>query len=160
MLILFQTEPLRDAGCVTNDDCSPMDNCQNRVCVNPCTNGNPCDRTAECRIENHRAICTCPPGYVGDPFIRCFLESPAPKPECTYDHECPASKACINQACRDPCAERNPCSQHAECRTIQHHPTCHCPAGWAGDPQVQCYKRKLFILIYVHFWNLFRKKSL
>lgn len=53
---LFQTEPLKDAGCVTNDDCSPMENCQNRVCVNPCTNGNPCDRTAECRIENHRAI--------------------------------------------------------------------------------------------------------
>lgn len=119
-----------------------MENCQNRICVNPCTNGNPCDRTAECRIENHRAVCKCPPNYVGDPFVRCFLEPPAPKPECTYDHDCPASKACLNQACRDPCAERNPCSQNAECRTIQHHPTCHCPQGWAGDPQNQCYKRK------------------
>lgn len=141
----MHVEPLKDAGCTSNDDCSPSENCQNRNCVNPCANGNPCDKTAECRVENHRAICTCPTGYTGDPFVNCFVERDEPRPQCTTDSDCSNSKACINQACRDPCAERNPCSLNAECRTIQHHPTCYCPSGWAGDPQVQCYKRK-----YIH----------
>lgn len=138
------TEPLKDAGCVSNSDCSPLESCQNRNCVNPCTNGNPCSRTAECRADNHRAVCTCPVGYIGDPFVNCYVEPIVQKPECQSDNQCPTSKACINQLCRDPCADRNPCIQNAECRTIQHHPTCVCPVGWAGDPQIQCYKRKYF----------------
>lgn len=135
-------EPLKDAGCTKNDDCGPSETCQNRNCVNPCANGNPCDRSAECRVENHRAVCSCPPGYIGDPFVNCFIEPIVQKPECVSDSECASTLACINQACQNPCAQRNPCTDHAECHVVQHHPRCTCPSGWAGDPQVRCYKRK------------------
>lgn len=142
MIDMFFLEPQKDAGCQTNDQCSPSESCRNHLCVNPCTNGSPCDQTAECKVQNHLAICSCPPGYVGDPFRHCFIEPVAPKPECVSDSECSPTTACINQRCQNPCADRNPCSGHAECRVAQHHPTCYCPPGWAGDPQVQCYKRK------------------
>lgn len=139
---------MKDAGCVSNDDCGLSENCQNHNCVNPCVNGNPCDKTAECHIQNHRAVCTCPEGYIGDPFKNCYLKPVDQKPECVSDSECPTSKACINQICQNPCEQRNPCIENAECRVIQHHPTCHCITGYAGDPQIQCYKRKLTKLFF------------
>lgn len=141
-LLYHFSEPLKDAGCVSNDQCSPLEACQNRVCVNPCASGSPCAQSAECKVQNHLAVCSCPPGYVGDPFRHCFIESIVPKPECVSDSECSPSTACINQRCQNPCAERNPCTANAECRVTQHHPTCYCPPEWAGDPQLQCYKRK------------------
>lgn len=61
---------------------------------------------------------------------------------CTHDSECTPTTACINQRCQDPCAEANPCAGNAECRVQNSRPICFCPAGWGGDPQVQCYKRK------------------
>lgn len=140
-------EPLKDAGCTTNDECSSSETCQNRVCINPCTNGNPCDRSAECRVENHRAVCSCPPNHVGDPFVKCYLEPVANRPECSSNTECAATLACINQLCVNPCADRNLCTENAECHVVQHHPRCTCPAGWAGDPQTRCYKRKLHAIL-------------
>lgn len=77
---------------------------------------------------------------VGDPFVNCFKEPTTPSPECRTDLECSSHQACINEKCRNPCAERNPCAQNAECRVSQHRPLCYCPIGWGGDPQVQCYK--------------------
>lgn len=112
------------------------------MCINPCTSGNPCDRTAECRVENRRAVCACPVGYIGDAFVNCYLPTVVEKPECVSDSECSPTKACINQICQNPCELRNPCSEHAECHVTQHHPICTCPNGWAGDPQIRCYKRK------------------
>lgn len=62
-------------------------------------------------------------------------------PECRINTECPSDKACINQLCQDPCFS-NRCGLNAECITINHHPSCHCQHGLAGDPQAQCFKRK------------------
>lgn len=112
------------------------------MCVNPCKNGNPCARNAECQAQNHRAVCICPAGLIGDPFTNCFAEDIVVKPECTSDSECSSTTSCINQRCHNPCAERNPCAGNAECRVSQHRPLCYCPLGWGGDPQTQCYKRK------------------
>jgi len=63
-------------------------------------------------------------------------------PECRTNIECPSDKACINQLCQDPCSS-NRCGLNAECITVNHHPSCHCQHGLAGDPQVQCFRRKL-----------------
>lgn len=145
--------------------------CLNRQCINPCT-VNPCASNAECHIENHRRTCQCPPAYAGDPFINCyegiilypfllislpnkqlnvfFLHYCFPSTEnvvlveCGTNTECPSDKACINQRCQDPCSS-NRCGLNAECITINHHPSCHCQSGLAGDPQLQCFRRKFFL---------------
>lgn len=137
--------------------------CLNRLCVNPCTVANPCAPTAECQALNHKAVCRCPENLIGDPFLRCYesktlhfnktlcktkiqcISVPKTQPECTSDSDCSDDKACINQRCQNPCALSNPCGTNAECRTSQHRPTCRCPDGWGGNPQVLCYKRKLEI---------------
>lgn len=59
-------------GCSSNSDCQPTDSCLNRQCVNPCTVSNPCASTALCTINNHKAVCRCPDGLTGDPFVSCY----------------------------------------------------------------------------------------
>ena len=41
-----------------------------RRCINPCAE-HPCAPSANCRAVNHRAICTCPDGYIGSPTTSC-----------------------------------------------------------------------------------------
>ncbi|CAH2002982.1 unnamed protein product [Acanthoscelides obtectus] len=131
--------PHEEPGCKSNSDCGSTETCLNRLCINPCVIGHPCDTSALCTPQNHKAACRCPPGLVGDPFVRCY-EQPKTKPECTSDSECSNDKSCINQRCQNPCALSNPCGTNAECRTSFHRPTCLCPSGWVGNPQVICYK--------------------
>lgn len=63
--------PTEEPGCKSNDECSLSEACLNRQCVNPC-NGNLCSSTAECHPANHKAVCRCPGGLIGDPFVRCY----------------------------------------------------------------------------------------
>lgn len=119
--------------------------CLNRNCVNPCAVGNPCSLSADCKPTNHKAVCSCPTGLVGNPFIRCY-EEPKSKPECNSDSECANDRSCVNQRCQDPCSVSNPCGTNAQCKTNFHRPTCRCPDGWAGNPQVACYKRSYLLL--------------
>lgn len=132
------------------------ESCRNGECINPCTNGNPCARTAECLAENHRALCKCPAGFTGDPFINCIKEQIIKGPECRTDSECSAITACLNEKCQNPCAERNPCAGNAECKVSQHRPLCYCPIGWGGDPQIQCYKRKYIRFIFSSFVKIIK----
>lgn len=113
--------------------------------MNPCIDSNPCSRTAECMALNHKAVCSCPTGMIGDPFINCYKEHDVSTPECVSDYECDVNKACVRQTCVNPCAESNPCSGNADCRVSYHRPLCYCPPGWGGDPKIQCYKRKFYI---------------
>lgn len=117
--------------------------------INACKDANPCATTALCAAQNGRATCHCPAGLIGDPFQNCFREplkepTSVQLPECRSDGECPATLACLNERCRNPCADRNPCSAHAECRVSAHRPLCFCPEGWGGDPERQCFRRKLY----------------
>lgn len=142
MFLSFLLVPQDQPGCKSNDECSLSETCLNRNCVNPCAVGNPCAQTAECSAINHKAQCRCPADLIGDPFIRCYKDSPKIKPECTSDSECSNDKSCVNQRCQDPCIIANPCGTNAQCRTNQHRPSCVCPNGWGGNPQIMCYKRK------------------
>lgn len=49
----------------------------------------------------------------------------------------------MSQVCQSVCAVQNPCAANAICRAQFHRPLCVCPVGWAGNPQVRCYQRKL-----------------
>lgn len=61
-----------EPGCKSDDDCPQSATCLNRQCINPCIVSNPCAPNAECQANNHRAVCHCPSGLNGNPFINCY----------------------------------------------------------------------------------------
>ncbi|KAF0298053.1 Neurogenic locus notch 1 [Amphibalanus amphitrite] len=97
--------------------------------ANPCV-PSPCGPNANCRLMNGVALCTCLPGFIGDPLDRC-------RHECVSSSECVSDKACIGFKCRDPC--EGTCGHRAECRVVNHQPRCSCPSGLSGDPYRACY---------------------
>ena len=57
--------------CITNAECPPAQACVNSKCQNPCQGT--CGLNSECRVVNHNPVCTCPQGWVGDPFTECQI---------------------------------------------------------------------------------------
>lgn len=55
--------------CEKDDDCDDDRTCLNKECVNPCDNA--CGVTAKCQVKKHVTVCSCPPGYIGDPLDKC-----------------------------------------------------------------------------------------
>ena len=51
--------------CLTDPECPTTLACRNEKCVDPCD----CAANADCEARNHRGICTCRPGYTGDPYF-------------------------------------------------------------------------------------------
>lgn len=94
----------------------------------PCT-PSPCGANAVCREQNGAGSCACLPEYVGNPYEGC-------RPECILNTDCPSSKACIRNKCRDPCP--GTCGSNAECQVIGHLPNCLCRIGFTGDPFAYC----------------------
>lgn len=88
-------------------------------------NPSPCGANANCA----NGICSCIPGYGGDPYHGC-------RPECVLNSECPRDKACIRSKCVDPCP--GTCGQAALCDVINHIPMCSCPPGYTGNAFVSC----------------------
>lgn len=70
--VFLLTEPLEEPECISNDQCRPTEICLHRICVNPCTVANPCALSAQCEVTNNKAVCRCPSGLIGDPFIGCY----------------------------------------------------------------------------------------
>lgn len=58
--------------CVITSECGYERSCVNQRCIDPCPGT--CGIHARCRTTNHNPICSCPPGYVGDPFVHCVPE--------------------------------------------------------------------------------------
>lgn len=57
--------------CVVSLECSLKEACQNQKCVDPCIGA--CGVAAVCDVINHNPICSCPPSFTGDPFIKCSV---------------------------------------------------------------------------------------
>lgn len=55
--------------CVVNRDCPASLACIRQKCRDPCPGA--CGTNADCRVINHSPVCTCSPGYTGEPFVRC-----------------------------------------------------------------------------------------
>lgn len=58
--------------CMVSADCPQDKACLNQICSDPCPGT--CGLNARCQVVNHNPICSCPAGYVGDPFVRCLRE--------------------------------------------------------------------------------------
>ena len=91
----------------------------------PC-DPSPCGPNTQCRDAG---VCTCLPGYHGDPNYGC-------RPECLQNPDCPNNRACINSKCEDPCP--GVCGQNAECLVVNHIPMCSCPTGMTGNAFLSC----------------------
>jgi len=50
--------------CLSDADCPTTLTCRDEKCVDPCQ----CARFADCFPRNHRGVCTCQPGFTGDPY--------------------------------------------------------------------------------------------
>lgn len=96
---------------------------------NPC-HPSPCGANAVCKERNGAGSCTCLPEYFGDPYTGC-------RPECVTNSDCDRSKACINNKCKDPCP--GTCGLHAECRVLNHAPSCTCLPDYTGDAATACH---------------------
>ena len=55
--------------CVVDTECARNKACINNKCGDPCPGS--CGTRALCDVVNHKAMCVCPEGYVGDPFLAC-----------------------------------------------------------------------------------------
>lgn len=97
--------------------------------ITPC-DPSPCGANAICRVLNNAGSCTCLPGYFGDPYFEC-------RPECVLNTDCPKTKACVNQKCKDPCP--GVCGLNAECYVHNHAPSCICTYGHTGNPFTSCH---------------------
>lgn len=58
--------------CIVSSDCAPSQSCSNQKCINPCQGS--CGIGAKCQVVNHNPICSCPPSYTGNPFVRCQVQ--------------------------------------------------------------------------------------
>lgn len=95
---------------------------------NPCQ-PSPCGANAVCKERNGAGSCTCLPEYTGDPYTGC-------RPQCVTNSDCDRSKACFNNKCKDPCP--GACGVNAECRAINHAPSCYCLPGYTGNALKSC----------------------
>lgn len=57
--------------CVLNSDCPYNKACLRSKCTDPCPGT--CGQNANCQVVNHLPMCTCLPGYTGDPFRFCSI---------------------------------------------------------------------------------------
>lgn len=55
--------------CVVSSECPQNEACSNQKCRDPCPGT--CGVGAKCMVINHNPICSCPPKYSGNPFVRC-----------------------------------------------------------------------------------------
>lgn len=66
----------RPRPCEWDSECLDMEACYNGVCEDLCGLANLCAPSARCHVVKHRPVCTCPPGYQGNPALKCFLPQP------------------------------------------------------------------------------------
>ena len=146
--------------CQTNDDCDNDKKCVSGSCKNPCLERGVCGINAQCRVENRHGLCSCLPGYFGNPRVECQQTSQS---SCKTDscginsycmetntgHECKCQVGCQGDPYRgcacDGQQKNNACLTHqcgvnADCRTNrQGVPQCYCPPQFPnGDANTQC----------------------
>lgn len=101
--------------CIVSAECAPNEACSNQKCRDPCPGT--CGISARCEVVSHNPICSCPPRFTGDPFIRCTM------------------MPLIQQISvpENPCIP-SPCGFNAVCQTSGQSPSCSCLPEFIGTP--------------------------
>lgn len=108
--------------CSINPDCASDRACNNFKCVDPCAGA--CGANAACRTTQHVALCTCLPGYTGDPFQNCVEE--------------PRRVELVTEPPVNPCGPPSPCGANAKCIERNGAGSCVCLKDYFGDPRTGC----------------------
>lgn len=58
--------------CTINSECASNLACIRNKCQDPCPGS--CGINAKCNVINHTPTCSCPNGYMGDPFVACDIK--------------------------------------------------------------------------------------
>lgn len=58
--------------CILNSECARDKTCLKNKCRDPCPGT--CGQNAVCDVVNHIPVCSCIPGYIGDPFVSCRVQ--------------------------------------------------------------------------------------
>lgn len=58
------------AECDTDAECVSNKACIHYKCIDPCLEV--CGHNAVCKTFDHLPNCSCPDGYIGDPFVECI----------------------------------------------------------------------------------------
>lgn len=69
--------------CTISAECPSNLACQNERCRDPCPGS--CGVQATCVVVKHAPVCTCQPGFTGDPFAGCSLIPRKPNICITYN---------------------------------------------------------------------------
>lgn len=93
--------------CESDNDCSDEKYCEQHVCKIACLTGKPCGENSVCSSEKHRRLCSCKPGYTGNPNTGCIK--------------------------LDYCSTK-PCGDGSVCKNMRNEAQCSCPQGTVGDP--------------------------
>lgn len=131
--------------CSINSECTSDRACINLKCVDPCPGS--CGTFAICSVHNHVPACTCPQGYIGDPFTQCRLQPPRKQThfflptetDLTNQMKMTHTHTTLNFPELDPVVldkcNPSPCGANALCRDGE----CTCPPEFQkGDPYTGC----------------------
>lgn len=120
---------IADVTCNTDDNCTASHACITSVCKNPCE----CGPNTDCQIKDHKPVCACQPGYVGDARTGCY------KVLCQSDSQCADDETCFNSRCIPACSvDADVCGDSTECYGNEHRPSCRCKIGTIGNPSIAC----------------------
>ncbi|KAF9408048.1 hypothetical protein HW555_012139 [Spodoptera exigua] len=103
------------AHCIhgNNSECRGHQSCVNQHCIDPCAGA--CGVNANCDVRNHIPVCSCPPGYTGNPFSSCRIADP-------------------EEACHP-----SPCGANTKCHVANNQAVCTCLPGYRGSPLTGCH---------------------
>lgn len=113
---------VQEVRCRTDYDCSDTEKCRENAvgqaeCLNACDGPVACGRNAECTAQHHEPLCTCKPGYHGNPRDDKIGCQPI---ECQTSEQCSNDKFCEEYTCKIACLVKNPCGINALCSAQNH----------------------------------------
>ena len=127
--------------CQVDDDCPYSKECKDKECKDPCLRII-CGTRAECKAEAHKAVCYCPPGMQGNPFISCSEVGCSSNSECSPTQVCDYVDSSSSKKECQPLCTKNPCASGASCEASNHREICTCNYPLEGDGYVSCTERK------------------
>lgn len=111
------TPPNCRPECLSNSECASNLACIKQKCINPCTGS--CGQNTQCAVVSHSPMCSCLPGFTGDPFSFCNQQQAEPVEIST------------------PCSP-NPCGSNANCQEQNGAGSCQCQPNYYGNPYEGC----------------------
>jgi hypothetical protein len=106
--------------------------------MNPCSGS--CGYHAICHVINHTPVCTCEPGFIGDPFVGCNSQ-PGNDDFIVKNNVYFFNDGYIVVArpveVVTPC-DPSPCGTNAICKVQNKAGACSCLPEYHGDPYVEC----------------------